>query len=341
MGSTLHDFRPVPNRVILREVGLRDGLQMSKGWPTTAGKIAWIRREHAAGIRHFELGSFLPVERYPMFADLGVLIACLGALEGARGVGLAPNKRGAMTGLASGIDEIHCVISATEAHNEANLRRTQAQTMAEIADVVALRSELDRPPRIGVGIAMSFGCSISGPVDPRQVLELAERFYAMGADMVSLADTVGHAGPRQVGALAREMRRLAGPRAFGIHLHDTRGLGLANAAAALDQGVNVLDASLGGLGGCPAAPDATGNIVMEDLAFLCATMGFETGVDIDRLIAVREVLMREMPDDALYGALARAGLPGPAAPVPGQGVREREGQPADWPEVNSQEGEGK
>jgi len=177
--------------------------------------------------------------------------------------------------------------------------------------VIALRSSAAKPPRIGVGIAMSFGCSITGPVDPRNVLELAERFFSMGADVVSLADTVGHAGPRQVEALAREMRRMAGARAFGIHLHDTRGLGLANAAAALGQGVNILDASLGGLGGCPAAPRATGNIVMEDLAFLCATMGFETGVDPERLIGVRDVLAREMPAEPLYGALARAGLPGP------------------------------
>jgi len=317
MGSKVHDFRPDGNRVILREVGLRDGLQMSNGWPTTAGKIEWVRREYDAGIRHFELGSFLPVARYPMFADLEDLIACLGELPGAQGAGLAPNKRGAMTGFASGIDEIQCVISATEAHNQANLRRTQAQTMAEIAEVIALRSRAENPPRISIGIAMSFGCSITGPVEPRNVLDLAERFYAMGADLVSLADTVGHAGPRQVEVLAREMRRISDGRAFGIHLHDTRGLGLANAAAALGQGVDVLDASLGGLGGCPAAPSATGNIVMEDLAFLCATMGFETGVDIDRLLAVREVLVREMPDDALHGALARAGLPGPAAGPPG------------------------
>ncbi len=317
MGSTVRDFKPDGNRVILREVGLRDGLQMSNGWPTTAGKIEWLRREYAAGIRHFELGSFLPVARYPMFADLEDLIACLGALPGAQGAGLAPNKRGAMTGFARGIDEIQCVISATEAHNQANLGRTQAQTMAEIAEVIALRSCAENPPRISVGIAMSFGCSITGPVDPRNVLELAERFFSMGADVVALADTVGHAGPRQVETLAREMRRMAGAQAFGIHLHDTRGLGLANAAAALGQGVNILDASLAGLGGCLAAPNATGNIVMEDLAFLCATMGFETGVDVDRLIAVRDVLAREMPDEPLYGALARAGLPGPAAGPPG------------------------
>ncbi len=320
MASKVHDIRPDGNRVILREVGLRDGLQMSNGWPTTAGKIEWLRREYDAGIRHFELGSFLPVARYPMFADLADLIACLGTLEGAQGAGLAPNKRGALTGFASGIDEIQCVISATEAHNEANLGRTQARTLAEISEVIALRAHAENPPRISVGIAMSFGCSISGPVDSRDVLDLADRFYSMGADVVSLADTVGHAGPRQVEALAREMRRMAGTRAFGIHLHDTRGLGLANAAAALGQGVTILDASLGGLGGCPAAPRATGNIVMEDLAFLCATMGFETGVDVDRLIGVRDVLAREMPDQPLYGALARAGLPGPGAGPPGRAV---------------------
>jgi hydroxymethylglutaryl-CoA lyase len=300
---------PARDRVTLREVGLRDGLQMVSNWPGTPAKVDWIRREYAAGIRHFELGSFLPVARYPMFADIGALIGCVAELAGAHGTGLAPNKRGAMTGLASGIDEIHCVISASEAHNQANLNRSQAQTTQEIGEVIALAAGLANPPRIGVGIAMSFGCSISGPVDPGAVLDLAAQFYDMGADMVSLADTVGHAGPRQVAQLARDMRHLAGARRFGIHLHDTRGLGMANATAALEQGVDLLDASLGGLGGCPAAPNATGNIVMEDLVFLCQTMGFETGVDLEKLIAVREILARELPDEPLYGALARAGLP--------------------------------
>ena len=298
-----------PGRVALREVGLRDGLQMVARWPSTQGKLEWLRREHAAGVRHFELGTFLPKQRYPQFADIEELIEEAARLEGAHGSALVPNLRGAENALAAGVAEIHCVISASEAHNRANLNRTQEQTLREIGEIIALARQAEHPPVVGVGIAMSFGCSISGPVAPEAVLGLAGICYGMGADIVSLADTVGYAGPAQVEHLARGIRRLAGDRPFGVHLHDTRGLGLANAAAALREGVRVLDASLGGLGGCPAARTATGNIVMEDLVFLCESSGFETGIDLEALIAVRKVLEREMPGEPLHGALARAGLP--------------------------------
>lgn len=304
-----------PDRISLREVGLRDGLQMVARYPSTMGKIDWIKQEYDAGIRHFEVGSFLPKSRYPEFSDIGALIDVVAALPGAHSTGLSPNKKGAENGFASGISEIHCVVSASEAHNQANLRRSQKATLREIGEICALRDQMRNPPTIGVGIAMGFGCSIAGRVDPGVVLALAGRCFDMGADMVSIADTVGFAGPKQVTHLAREMRKLAGGRPFGVHLHDTRGMGLANAAAALDQGVSVLDASLGGLGGCPAAPNATGNIVMEDLVYLCQTSGFDTGVDLEKLIDVRKVLAREMPDEPLHGALAKAGLPGGGIPV--------------------------
>lgn len=156
---------------------------------------------------------------------------------------------------------------------------------------------------------MSFGCSISGEVDPDGVLDLANQCFELGADVVSIADTVGFAGPKQVGHLTSRLRKLADGKPFGVHLHDTRGMGIANAAAALDQGVRILDASMGGLGGCPFAPNATGNIVMEDLVFLCQSNGFETGVDLEKLIKVRKILTSEMPDESLHGALAKAGLP--------------------------------
>lgn len=304
-----------PGRVALREVGLRDGLQMATQFPSTKGKTDWIEQEYEAGIRHFEIGSFLPPARYPEFADMDALIAAVAGLPDAHATGLVPNKRGAETGFASGIAQIHCVLSATEAHNQANLRRSQAGSLREIRDILALRDRTGNAPLVGVGIAMGFGCSIAGQVDPQTVLKLAGRCFDMGADLVSVADTVGFAGPKQVAFMAGEMRRLADGRPFGVHLHDTRGMGLANAAAALDQGVAVLDASLGGLGGCPAAPNATGNIVMEDLVYLCRTAGIETGVDLEKLIRVREVLKREMPEERLYGALAKAGVPERGVPA--------------------------
>ncbi|MCK4712011.1 MAG: hydroxymethylglutaryl-CoA lyase [Marinosulfonomonas sp.] len=297
------------NRITLREVGLRDGLQMVAQYPSTKGKQDWIEQEYAAGIRHFELGTFLPKDRYPMFADIDDLIDTIEQLPGAHGAALVPNIRGALNGFAGGVSELHCVISASQEHNKANLNRPQEATLHEIGEIIALRNNMQNGPVIGVGIAMSFGCSLSGPVQPEAVLALADTCYGLGADIVSIADTVGYAGPRQVEHLAAEMRKLAGDRPFGVHLHDTRGMGLANAAAALTQGVRVLDASLGGLGGCPAAPNATGNIVMEDLAYLCETGGFDTGVDLESLIRVRQILEREMPTEPLYGALAKAGLP--------------------------------
>lgn len=314
--AEINDIYP-PDRISLCEVGLRDGLQMVETYPATKDKQDWINQEYAAGIRHFEIGSFLPKDRYPVFADIAALIERIAALPGAHDVGLSPNKRGAIDGFASGISEIHCVVSASEAHNQANLKCSRETTLREISEVCALRDSTENAPLIGVGIAMSFGCSLSGKVSTRTVLDMADKCYAMGVDLVSLADTVGYAGPRQVEYLASELRKLAGARPFGVHLHDTRGLGLANAAAALRQGVRVLDASLGGLGGCPAAPKATGNIVMEDVVFLCQTSGFDTGIDLEKLIRVRKVLERFMPAQALYGALAKAGLPigGAQAPI--------------------------
>lgn len=301
---------PYPEgQITLREVGLRDGLQMVDKFPTTQGKFDWLALEYAAGLRNFELGTFLPKARYPMFADLDMLIAKAMEYPSLHGAALVPNKRGAMDAFASGVSELHCVISASEDHNQANLNRSCADSLTEIRQIIELRNSQHPKISLGVGIAMSFGCSISGEVTPNSVLSLAETLYGMGADIVSLADTVGYAGPKQVEHLTREMHRLASGRSFGIHLHDTRGMGMANAAAALGQGVTVLDASLGGLGGCPAAPMATGNIVMEDLVFLCQTAGFATGIDLEKLLLTREVLKREMPAQPMYGALAKAGLP--------------------------------
>jgi len=298
-----------PGRVILREVGLRDGLQLVETWPSTAAKRAWIESEYAAGVRHFEVGSFLPSARMPQFADVREIVAAVEALPDAFGVALALNERGAADALATGVDEICCVVSATEAHNLANARRSRAQSLQEIARTVELRRHSNRRPLINVGIAMAFGCSIAGDVEPAEVLRLAEACLEAGADLVGVADTVGYAGPRQVGEMASALTRLCGERPYVVHLHDTRGMAIANAAAALDAGARVLDGSLGGLGGCPFAPGASGNAVFEDLVFLCRSKGLDTGIDLAKLVSVRGILEREMPGETLRGAVARAGLP--------------------------------
>lgn len=294
-------------RIALREVGLRDGLQLTQTWPTTAQKRAWVAQDAAAGVRYFETGSFLPADKVPRFADVREVIAEVAA-QGAHGVALALNRRGALDALATEVPEITVVLSASAAHNEANVRRTQAQSLSEIAEVVQMRDASGKDTIINVGIATAFGCSLAGAVPEADVLRLVEKCFEVGVDMVGLADTVGYAGPRQVATLCRAMERLS-DAPYVIHLHDTRGMGIANAAAALDAGCRVFDASLAGLGGCPFAPGATGNVVLEDLVFLCETMGFATGIDIAALVGTRALLAEALPHEALYGALARAGLP--------------------------------
>jgi hydroxymethylglutaryl-CoA lyase len=299
-----------PNdRVSLREVGLRDGLQMVKTFPSTVAKQRWIRDEYGAGVRHFEVGSFLPAKTFPQFADVRDMVRTVAALPGAHGVALALNERGVNEALASGVAEIASVVSATEEHSQANANRSRDSAIANVKRLCELRDASAHRPLVNAAISMALGCSITGPVDPKEVIALVEKCLEAGVDFVAVADTVGYAGPKQVGELTRAIVKVAGAKPVCVHLHDTRGMGIANAAAALDAGARILDGSLGGLGGCPFAPGATGNVVFEDLVFLCESKGFVTGIDIDRLIAVRAILRSEMPGETLYGGLARAGLP--------------------------------
>lgn len=298
-----------PDCVALREVGLRDGLQLVRSFPSTAAKREWITREHAAGVRHFEVGSFLPASRMPQFADVREMIEVVAQLPGAFSAALALNERGVTDALETKVDEIVCVISATEEHSQANMRRSRADAVGLVRKAAGLRAERGHKAVLNAGIAMAFGCSIAGKVEPDEVLRLARECLEAGADIVGIADTVGFAGPRQIAELSSAVVKLCDGRPVVVHLHDTRGLGLANASAALDAGVRVLDASLGGLGGCPFAPGATGNIVFEDLVYLCETKGFRTGIDLDALSAVRAIPQAEMPNEPFYGAIARAGPP--------------------------------
>ena len=300
-------------RVTLREVGLRDGLQLVRKFPSTEAKRHWIGAEYAAGVRHFEVGSFLPAARFPQFADVMEVIAAVEALPDAHGITLVLNDRGARDAVASGVAEIGCVVSATEEHSLANTRRSRDASIADLKRLCAMRDAAPHRPLVNAGIARALGCSIAGAVDPDEVVRLAERCLEAGADVIGIADTVGYAGPRAVGALTARVKRLATTTPVVVHLHDTRGMGIANAAAALDAGADILDGSLGGLGGCPFAPGATGNVVFEDLVFLCEEKGFATGINIPKLLAVRRIVEPEMPDEPLHGGLARAGLPRAAA----------------------------
>lgn len=306
--SRIQDIYP-GDRVSLREVGLRDGLQLVKTFPSTDAKQRWVRDEYSAGVRHFEVGSFLPAKTFPQFADVRDVIGTVAALPGAHGIALALNERGVNDALASGVGEIASVVSATEEHSQANAHRSRDSAIANVRRLCEMRDASPHKPLVNAAISMALGCSIAGPVDPAEVLRLVDKCLEAGVDFVAIADTVGYAGPKQVAELVRGAVKLSGAKPVCIHLHDTRGMGIANASAALDEGVRILDGSLGGLGGCPFAPGATGNVVFEDLAFLCESKGFATGIDLDRLIAVRAILREAMPNEPLYGGVARAGLP--------------------------------
>jgi len=238
------------------------------------------------------------------------MIRTVAALPGAHGIALALNERGVNEALASGIAEVASVVSATEEHSHANARRSRDQAIANVKRLCELRDASSHKPIVNAAISMALGCSITGPVDPNEVVKLVEKCLEAGVDFVAVADTVGYAGPKQVEELTKAIVKLSGPKPVCIHLHDTRGMGIANASAALDAGARILDGSLGGLGGCPFAPGATGNVVFEDLVFLCESKGFDTRIDIEKLVAVRSILRSEMPGEPLYGGLARAGLPG-------------------------------
>jgi hydroxymethylglutaryl-CoA lyase len=306
--TRVQDVYPA-DRVTLREVGLRDGLQLVKKFPSTSAKQRWIRDEYAAGVRHFEVGSFLPARTFPQFADVRDLVRTVAGLPGAHGVALTLNERGVNEALASGVAEVATVVSATEEHSQANANRSRDQAIANVRRLCELRDASDHKPLVNAAISMALGCSIVGRVDPKEVIMLVEKCLEAGVDFVAVADTVGYAGPKQVAELTKAIVKISGSKPVCVHLHDTRGMGIANASAALDAGARILDGSLGGLGGCPFAPGATGNVVFEDLAFLCESKGFATGIDIERLVAVRAILKTEMPDETLYGGLARAGLP--------------------------------
>src|ERR1700736_1539918 len=265
--TRVQDVYPA-GKVSLREVGLRDGLQLVKTFPSTAAKQRWLRDEYAAGVRHFEVGSFLPAKTFPQFADVRDIVKAVASLPGAHGIALALNERGVNEALASGVAEIASVVSATEEHSQANANRSRDQAIANVKRLCELRDASHHKPIVNAAISMARGCSIPGAVDPNEVIRLVEKCLEAGVDAVGIADTVGYAGPKAVGELTRAAVKLAGKTPICVHLHDTRGMGIANAAAALDEGARILDGSLGGLGGCPFAPGATGNVVFEDLVFL-------------------------------------------------------------------------
>ena len=313
------------DRVRIREVAMRDGLQSVAQIMPTETKLAWLDAEYAAGLREIEVTSFVPPKLLPQLADAEAVVRHALTLPGLTVSALIPNSRGAERGLALGVHEMNFVLSVSEGHNRSNVRRGTDESIEDFRRVVQLCREqgaadgangADRRPRINCGLATAFGCTIEGDVDEDRVRRIAGEVAAAGADGIILADTVGYGQPAAIGRVFRRVIGDVAPLPVAAHFHDTRGLGLANVLAAYEAGCRAFDASLGGLGGCPYAPGATGNIVLEDTVFMFEAMGCPTGIDLDRLAAARAILARALPDVTLYGAIAKAGLPRNFHPVP-------------------------
>jgi hydroxymethylglutaryl-CoA lyase len=299
-------------KVQVREVGLRDGLQMVKTILSTDQKLEWCRRMVDAGSVEIEVTSFVPPKIVPQFAD---------AVEVARGAlhipklhaaALVPNLKGAQRAFEVGLRKVHYVLSASNEHNLKNVRRSTAESVEDFQRIVMERDASEGATRnitLGAGVATAFGCTLSGRVEESTVLGLVETLLKAGADEITIADTVGYANPGQVRALMRKVVAITEDVPVACHFHDTRGLGLANVMAALDAGVRSFDSSLGGLGGCPFAPNATGNINTEDTVFLLESEGLDTGIDIHALLTIRETIASWLPGEPFTGAIARAGVP--------------------------------
>ncbi|NBA96120.1 hydroxymethylglutaryl-CoA lyase [Pseudomonas sp. R5(2019)] len=296
--------------IIINEVGLRDGLQSLHSIMPTADKQRWIDAAYAAGIRHMEVASFVPAKLLPQMADAAAVVAHALTCPDLVVTVLAPNLRGVENALAAGAHRIIAPISVSPAHSLANVRRTPMEMVEEFARMCELRHQSGNSKvRMVAGMSVAFGCTRQGHVPLEDLCELSRQVLEAGCDLISLGDTTGYATPGQVAQTLKAVQAIAGDKLQAAHFHDTRGLALANSLVAAQLGIRELDASLAGLGGCPFAPGASGNTVTEDLVFMLNGSGYETGIDLEKLIAVRDVLKQSLPDDPLYGYIARAGLP--------------------------------
>jgi hydroxymethylglutaryl-CoA lyase len=294
--------------VLISEVGPRDGLQSVKATMPTADKLTWISGLHAAGLREIEVCSFVPATLLPQMADAAEVVAHAACLPSLTVMALVPNLRGAEAAIGAGAHKLTIPVSASEAHSLANVRKTREAMVAEVRNIVALRNERAPGVKVEVGVSTAFGCTLQGRVSDEDVVWMVEELVKAGVDEVGLSDTTGMANPAQVRRLFKKVRAAIGDKTGAAHMHNTRGLGLANCLAAFDVGVTTFDSSQGGLGGCPYAPGASGNVVTEDLVFMFEAMGVDTGVDLDKLIAARVLLQRGLPGEPIYGLTPEAGL---------------------------------
>ncbi|MBV8029950.1 MAG: hydroxymethylglutaryl-CoA lyase [Betaproteobacteria bacterium] len=291
--------------ILICEVGPRDGLQNAKQLMPTEAKKAWIRSLADAGLREIEVGSFVPPKLIPAMADTHELVVFSRALPNLKVVALAPNLKGFQRAIEAGAHKVTFPVSASREHSLSNVRMTPDQMVEEVRKCA-------EHPHPGVemegAVSTAFGCTMQGEVPEEDVVRIASKLAGF-CDSVALADTVGYANPAQVKRLFNKVRSEIGDKLEGAHFHDTRGLGLANALAAYEVGVRAFDSSLGGLGGCPFAPGASGNVITEDLVFMFESMGLDTGIDLDKLLEARKLMVSAIPGEPVYGHLAMAGAP--------------------------------
>ena len=298
------------NSIQIREVGLRDGLQLSKTKLSSEIKIKWCSLQSQAGFKEIEVTSFVPPSVLPQFSDASKIVYASNKINNLIPSVLVPNLKGALIALDNNSKKINFVLSASEMHNKSNVNATIQKSLSMFKDLIIERDNrgLKNDVIISASIATSFGCSIQGKVEQNKLIEICEKLILMGANELNIADTVGYANPRQVNQIFKNLLQISGNIPVAAHFHDTRGMGLANVKSAIDQGIKRFDASLGGLGGCPYAPGATGNIATEDCVYMIESMGFHTGIDLIKLLNLRKSLAKWMIKDTLYGNLLNAGL---------------------------------
>ena len=301
--------------VLISEVGPRDGLQSIKSIMPTSGKNAWIDALHRAGVREIEVASFVPAKLLPQMADAAEVVRYAKTLPGLTVMALVPNLRGAQAAIEAGVDKITIPVSASAAHSLANVRKTREEMIEEVKRITAYRKECAPHVKVEAGIATAFGCTLQGLVSEDDVIRMAEQVIEAGADESGLSDTTGYANPAQIQRLFKRLKVAIGEHAGAAHLHNTRGLGLANCLAAYEVGVTSFDSSMGGIGGCPYAPGASGNVVTEDLVFMFEAMGIKTGINLDLLMEARKPLQVGVPNEQIYGMISEAGLPKGFAPA--------------------------
>jgi hydroxymethylglutaryl-CoA lyase len=303
----------VPERVTICEVGTRDGFQIEPDFIPTEVKIEVVNALSEAGVPRIEVTSFVHPKVVPQLRDAEAVMAAIRRRPGTRYAALVPNDKGAARAVDAGVDVIHTVVSASESHNLANVNMTIAESIDKLRAVAQIASRAGVP--VQCGVSTSFGCPFEGDVPLDRLEGIVARLVDLGAHGIGLADTTGMANPRQV---ARVLERLR-PRFPGVewtlHTHDTRAMAIPNILAALEYGVTNLDASIGGLGGCPFAPGASGNVCSEDLVHCLHAMGIATGIDLDRLVAVSR-RVEQIIGRALPGQIIKAGPSTRRYPVP-------------------------